>query len=60
VSQIDWAPGDGPDDIRPLEGFAPLEQAFAAGKPQRVGWYRFYCADERSEWSPEVEQIHGD
>jgi hypothetical protein len=24
-----------------------------------VGWYRFYFADERWEWSSEVEQIHG-
>ena len=29
------------------------------GTPQRVGWYRFYFYDERWEWSPEVEQIHG-
>jgi len=29
------------------------------GTRQRVGWYRFYFADERWEWSPEVEQIHG-
>jgi PAS domain S-box-containing protein len=24
-----------------------------------VGWYRFYFSDERWEWSPEVQQIHG-
>jgi hypothetical protein len=24
-----------------------------------VGWYRFYFSDERWEWSPEVDQIHG-
>ena len=27
--------------------------------PKRVGSYRFYFADERWEWSPEVERIHG-
>ena len=40
-------------------GGSPVEQAFATGTRQRVGWYRFYFADERWEWSPEVEQIHG-
>jgi fructose-specific component phosphotransferase system IIB-like protein len=24
-----------------------------------VGWFRFYFADERWEWSPQVERIHG-
>jgi ANTAR domain-containing protein/PAS domain-containing protein len=24
-----------------------------------AGWFRFHFADERWEWSPEVEQIHG-
>ncbi len=37
----------------------PVEQALAGGIPQRVGWYRFYFADERWEWSPEVEIMHG-
>ena len=36
-----------------------VEQALAGGTPQRVGWWRFYFADEHWEWSPEVEQIHG-
>ena len=27
--------------------------------PQRVGRYRWFFGDERWEWSPEVEQIHG-
>jgi fructose-specific component phosphotransferase system IIB-like protein len=27
--------------------------------PQRVGWFRFYFADERWEWSPQVERMHG-
>ena len=40
-------------------GDSPIEQALAGGTPQRVGWYRFYFADERWDWSPEVESIHG-
>jgi PAS domain S-box-containing protein len=59
VSQIDWARGDEPYDNRPVEGGVALERAFAGGTAQRVGWYRFYFSDERWEWSPEVEQIHG-
>lgn len=26
---------------------------------RRVGWFRFHFADERWEWSPEVERMHG-
>jgi PAS domain S-box-containing protein len=37
----------------------PLEQAIAGGAPQSVGSWRFYFADERWEWSAEVERIHG-
>jgi hypothetical protein len=40
-------------------GDLPVDQALAGGAPPRVGWYRFYFADERWEWSPEVELIHG-
>src|SRR6185503_9670688 len=36
-----------------------VEQALTGGALQRVGWYRFYFADERWEGSTEVEQIHG-
>jgi PAS domain S-box-containing protein len=36
-----------------------VEQALTGGALQRVGRYRFYFADERWEWSEEVEQIHG-
>jgi hypothetical protein len=36
-----------------------VEQALTGGALQRVGWYRFYFADERWEWSEEVEHIHG-
>lgn len=36
-----------------------VEQALAGGIPQLVGWFRFHFDDERWEWSPEVEQMHG-
>lgn len=43
---------DLPDD-------AGVEHALAGGTPQRVGWFRFYFADQRWEWSPQVERMHG-
>ena len=36
-----------------------MEHALAGGEPQRVGWFRFYFADDRWEWSPQVERMHG-
>ena len=36
-----------------------LEHALAGGAPQRVGWLRFHFADQRWEWSPQVQQMHG-
>ncbi|MGV0837605.1 PAS and ANTAR domain-containing protein [Mycolicibacterium thermoresistibile] len=42
-----------------MPGDESLEQALAGGSPQRVGWFRFYFADERWEWSPQVQQMHG-
>ena len=30
-----------------------------ARRPQRVGWFRFYFDDDRWEWSPQVEKMHG-
>lgn len=36
-----------------------VEHALAGGDPQRVGWFRFTFADERWEWSPQVERMHG-
>jgi PAS domain S-box-containing protein len=36
-----------------------VREAFAAGGPQRVGWFRFYFDDDRWEWSPQVEKMHG-
>jgi fructose-specific component phosphotransferase system IIB-like protein len=37
----------------------PVEYALAGGAPQRVGWFRFFFANERWEWSPQVERMHG-
>ena len=38
---------------------ADVEQALAGGVPQRAGWFRFYFDDDRWEWSPQVEKMHG-
>jgi len=42
-----------------VPGSDHLEQALAGGSPQRVGWFRFYFADERWEWSEQVQLMHG-
>jgi hypothetical protein len=42
-----------------LGGASPVEVALAGGSPLRVGWFRFYFADQRWEWSTQVEQMHG-
>jgi fructose-specific component phosphotransferase system IIB-like protein len=47
------------DELADLEAQTPLEHALAGGEPQRVGWFRFYFADERWEWSPQVARMHG-
>jgi fructose-specific component phosphotransferase system IIB-like protein len=47
------------DELTDIEGQTPVEHALAGGEPQRVGWFRFYFADERWEWSPQVERMHG-
>jgi hypothetical protein len=47
------------DELADLEGHTPVEQALAGGEPQRVGWFRFYFADERWEWSAQVQRMHG-
>jgi hypothetical protein len=36
-----------------------VEQALTGGSPQHVGWFRFYFADERWEWSEQVQRLHG-
>ena len=55
------------DELADFEERAPdgeaelpsVEYALAGGAPQRVGWFRFFFADERWEWSPQVERMHG-
>jgi fructose-specific component phosphotransferase system IIB-like protein len=47
------------DEATDLEGQMSVEHALAGGEPQRVGWFRFYFADERWEWSPQVQRMHG-
>ena len=47
------------DELAEVGGQTPVEHALAGGSPQRVGWFRFYFADERWEWSPQVERMHG-
>ena len=47
------------DELADVGGQTPVEHALAGGEPQRVGWFRFYFADERWEWSPQVERMHG-
>jgi hypothetical protein len=41
------------------DGKEGVEGALAAGDPQRVGWFRFYFDDDRWEWSPQVQRMHG-
>lgn len=41
------------------DGSDTVEKALAGGTPQRVGWFRFYFADERWEWSDQVQRLHG-
>lgn len=47
------------DELTDLDGQTPVEHALAGGEPQRVGWFRFYFTDERWEWSPQVQRMHG-
>jgi fructose-specific component phosphotransferase system IIB-like protein len=47
------------DELVTDDGQTPVEHALAGGEPQRVGWFRFYFADEHWEWSPQVERMHG-
>ncbi|UXA08373.1 PAS and ANTAR domain-containing protein [Mycobacterium sp. SMC-2] len=38
---------------------ASVEQALAGGAEQPAGWFRFYFADQRWEWSEQVQRMHG-
>ncbi|PXW98876.1 PAS and ANTAR domain-containing protein [Mycolicibacterium moriokaense] len=45
---------------QPAVGAAsPVEVALAGGSALRVGWFRFYFADQRWEWSTQVQEMHG-
>ena len=41
------------------DGKDRVQDPFGAGAPQRIGWFRFYFDDDRWEWSPQVEKMHG-
>jgi fructose-specific component phosphotransferase system IIB-like protein len=47
------------DELAELEGETPVEHALAGGDPQRVGSFKYYFAEERWEWSPQVQRMHG-
>lgn len=42
--------------MRLSENEQPIEET---GRRQHAGWFRFYFDDDRWEWSPEVEALHG-
>jgi len=46
-------------DGRHLGTPPPDEHALAGGGHQHVGWFRFHFADERWEWSEQVQRMHG-
>jgi PAS domain S-box-containing protein len=37
----------------------PAAESLAGGGPERVGSFRFYFDDQRWEWSPQVQKMHG-
>jgi ANTAR domain-containing protein/PAS domain-containing protein len=45
------------EDSRSSNG--EVEQTLAAGGPQRAGWFRYFFDDDRWEWSPQVQRMHG-
>jgi PAS domain S-box-containing protein len=47
------------EELAELGGQMSIEHALAGGAPQRVGSFKFFFADERWEWSPQVERMHG-
>jgi fructose-specific component phosphotransferase system IIB-like protein len=47
------------DELAELGGQTPIEHALAGGDPQRVGSFKFFFADERWEWSAQVQRMHG-
>lgn len=47
------------DEVADDDGQTPIEHADGGGDPQRVGSFKYYFADERWEWSPQVQRMHG-
>ena len=47
------------DDLAEVGGQTPIEQALAGGDPHRVGSFKYFFAEERWEWSPQVQRMHG-
>jgi hypothetical protein len=53
------------DDVRPEtevgveSDVVELEQRWAAGAPERVGWFRYFFDEQRWEWSAQVHRMHG-
>lgn len=47
-----------PEPTQPSE-YQVIEDTAADNAPARVGWFRHYFADQRWEWSPQVERMHG-
>ena len=41
------------------DGKDRVQDPLGGGAPQRIGWFRFYFDDDRWEWSPQVEKMHG-
>ena len=44
---------------RPDDDTAAVARALTGGTPQHIGWFRFHFADQRWEWSAEVQRMHG-
>ena len=42
-----------------MDSESTAELAHGLVSPLRAGWFNFYFADDRWEWSPEVARIHG-
>ena len=58
MAKVEWSASD-EADIGSRTGASPLVRALAGGESQLLGSFRLYFDDERWEWSPEVERMHG-
>lgn len=45
--------------VSPAQRDGLLVDAAVHAGPRRVGWFRYYFDDDRWEWSPEVQKMHG-